>query len=383
MTTTVIITLVIFWLSLFLIFWAYFGYLAALKIISLFHKKKLLRSDMTPVISMVITAFNEEKRIIQKLDNTLSLDYPHEKLEIIVVSDGSTDKTEDIVRSFESKGVKLLVIPLRHGKHYSQGRGIRMAQNDIVVLTDATTYLQDDALRKIVRNFADPTIGCISGEDRIESGDGGTDGEGIYVKYEMKLRALESQVGSLVGVSGCFFAMRKHLNSDWIDDMSSDFYMPIVAYIHGYRSVLESEALGYYKILKKAEKEFERKVRTIVHGFEVLFKFKNILNPFRYGFYSLQMFSHKLDRWLVPFWLIFLFAMNALLIDRGLFYQVFFAGQLLFYLLALFAYNVKKSRNNIIFKVPLFFAMVNLSILLAWHYYLTGKKFVTWESTKR
>ena len=383
MTYTDIITIAIFWLSLFLIFWAYFGYFLGLKIISLLHTKKTIHGDSTPDISLVITAYNEEKRIVRKLDNTLALDYPRDRLEIVVVSDGSTDRTEEIVRSYADKGVKLLAISERHGKHYGQGRGIQNAQNEIVVLTDATTYLKEDALRKIVRNFADPKIGCVSGEDLIEIDNGGTDGEGIYVKYEMKLRALESRVGSLVGVSGCFFAIRKHLSAGWIDDMSSDFYMPIIAYINGYRAVLESEAIGNYRILKKAEKEFERKVRTVVHGFEVLFKFKKILNPFRYGFYSLQMLSHKLNRWLVPFWLIFLFALNALLLDRGLFYQVFFAGQLLFYLLALFAYLVKNARDISIFKIPLFFVMVNLSILLAWHYYLTGRKFVTWESTRR
>lgn len=383
MTTTIIIIKIIFWLSLFLIFWSYFGYLISLKIISFFYRRKTVREDITPAISLIITAYNEEARIHKKLDNTLSLDYPSQNLEIIVVSDGSTDRTEEIVRTYADRGVKLLAIPERHGKHYGQGRGIRMAQNEIVILTDATTFLKEDALKKIVRNFADPKIGCVSGEDRIETADGGTDGEGIYVRYEMKLRALESRVGSLVGVSGCFFAMRKSLSTGWIDDMSSDFYTPIVAYLHGYRAVLESEAIGYYTVLKKPEKEFERKVRTVVHGFEVLFKFKKILNPLKYGTYSLQMLSHKLDRWLVPFWLIFLLTMNILLIDQGLFYLIFLAGQVVFYLLALTAYLIPGIQNIIIFKIPLFFVMVNLSILLAWHYYLNGRKFVTWESTKR
>lgn len=383
MTTTVIIIKIIFWSSLLLIFWTYFGYFILLKIISLFYQRKTVQEDTTPAISLIITAYNEEARINKKLDNTLSLDYPPQNLEIIVVSDGSTDRTEEIVRTYVNRGVKLLSIPERHGKHYSQGRGIQMAQNEIVILTDATTFLKEDALKKIVRNFADPRIGCVSGEDRIETADGGTDGEGIYVKYEMKLRALESRVGSLVGVSGCFFAMRKSLSVEWIDDMSSDFYTPIIAYLHGYRAVLESEAIGYYTVLKKPEKEFERKVRTVVHGFEVLFKFKKILNPLKYGTYSLQMLSHKLDRWLVPFWLIFLLFMNILLIDQGLFYQIFLAGQAVFYLLALTAYLIPGIQNIIIFKIPLFFVMVNLSILLAWHYYLNGRKFVTWESTKR
>jgi len=373
----------VFWLSFFLIFWVYFGYLLTLKIISLFYRKKLIRQDFTPDITIVITVYNEEKRIREKLDNTLSLDYPPDKREIIIVSDGSDDETENIVRYYADKGVTLLAIPERHGKHYGQGRGIAQARNEIVVLTDATTFLKEDALKKIVRSFADPSIGCVSGEDRIEQSGNGSDGEGIYVRYEMMLRSLESKVGSLVGVSGCFFAMRKKLNADWIDDMSSDFYMPLVSRFRGYRSVLDSEAIGIYRVLKKAEKEFIRKVRTVVHGFEVFFKFKKLLNPFKYGFYAIQLLSHKLCRWLVPLWLIFMLVLNALLIDQGPLYLVLMAAQLSFYLLALIGYLIKKLRDAFIFKIPLFFIMVNLSILVAWHYYLMGKKFVTWDSTKR
>ncbi|MFZ5979899.1 MAG: glycosyltransferase family 2 protein [Candidatus Zixiibacteriota bacterium] len=383
MIDIVIIIKAVFWLSFFLISWAYFGYLLTLKIISLVYQKKLVRQDFTPDISIVITVYNEEKRIREKLDNTLSLDYPPEKREIIIVSDGSDDETENIVRTYIDKGVKLLAIPERHGKHYGQGEGIRQARNDIVVLSDATTFLKEDALRKIVRSFADPTIGCVSGEDRIKQDGEGSDGEGIYVRYEMLLRSLESRVGSLVGVSGCFFAMRKKLVSDWIDDMSSDFYMPLVSRLHGYRAVLDSEAIGIYRVLRKAEKEFIRKVRTVVHGFEVFFNFKKLLNPFKYGFYSVQLLSHKLGRWLVPLWLFFMLVLNALLLDQGSLYQALMAGQLLFYLLALIGYLVKKSRDVFVFKIPLFFVMVNLSILVAWHYYLIGKKFVTWDSTKR
>ena len=383
MIDIVFIIKAVFWLSFIAVFWAYFGYLLTLKLISLFYGKKLERRDFTPDISVVITVYNEEKRIREKLDNTLALDYPPDKREIIIVSDGSDDDTENIVRSYADKGVKLLAVAERHGKHYGQGRGIEEARHDIVVLTDATTFLKEDALKKIVRSFADPSIGCVSGEDRIEKTGSGSDGEGIYVRYEMLLRSLESRVGSLVGVSGCFFAMRKKLNSDWIDDKSSDFYMPLVARIHGYRAVLDSEAIGVYRVLRKAEKEFIRKVRTVVHGFEVFFTFKQLLNPFKYGFYAIQLLSHKLGRWLVPLWLFFMLALNALLIDQGPLYLTLMAAQLLFYLLALTGYLVKPLREVFFFKIPLFFVMVNLSILVAWHYFLMGKKFITWDSTKR
>ncbi|MEW6052148.1 MAG: glycosyltransferase family 2 protein [Candidatus Zixiibacteriota bacterium] len=374
---------VLFWGSAFVIFWAYIGYPLALWLISLFHVKKVAKQDWYPPVTVIITAYNEEKRIANKIDNTLALEYPKDKLDIIVVSDASTDQTEEIVRSYFDRGIKLLRIAERHGKHYGQGHGIQMATTDIVVLTDATTFLKADAIAKIVRSYADPTIGCVSGEDRIEETADGSAGEGAYVRYEMKLRALENQVGSLVGASGCFFSVRKYLCYHWIGDMSSDFYMPIVTRMHGLRAVVEHQAIGYYRVLANPDKEFMRKVRTVVHGLEVLFEFKEILNVFKYGTYTLQMFSHKLCRWLVPFAIIVLLIANLFLWRHGLFYQALLAGQALLYVMALLAYLLRPLQQISLFKIPLFFVMVNLSILVAWWKYLTGQKYVVWDATKR
>jgi len=374
---------IIFWVSFFLIFWTYFGYLMTLKIVSLFYSRKAKKQEYFPDVSLIITVYNEEKNIRQKIENSLSLNFPKDKLEIIIVSDGSTDKTIDIVKSYQDKGVKLVTIPARHGKHYGQGKGIMMAKNDIVILSDATTFLKDDAVKKIVRNFADPKIGCVSGLDEIQNVDPNIQGEGAYVKYEMKLRSLESTVNSLVGVSGSFFAVRKHLCQNWIDDLSSDFYMPIFAHMNGYRTVLEKEAIGYYEILNEQQKEFSRKVRTVVHGMEVLSQFKGILNPFKYGLYACQMLSHKLSRWLVPLYLIFLFWTNLLLINQNTFFVITLALQIIFYMFAIFAYLIKSLKKILFFRIPLFFIMVNYSIVVAWHNYFIGKDFVSWEPTKR
>lgn len=373
----------IFWVSLSFIFWTYFGYLITLKAVSLFYSKKVKKQEYFPEVSLVITAYNEEERISHKIENSLALNYPNDKLEIIVVSDGSNDKTVDIVKSYRNKGVKLLALPIRNGKHCSQGKGIEMAKNEIIVLTDATTFLKDDAVEKIVQNFADQKIGCVSGLDEIQNADSNIQGEGAYVKYEMKLRALESDVNSLIGVSGSFFAVRKHLCQNWIDNLSSDFYMPIIAHINGYRTVLEKEAIGYYETLNKQQKEFTRKVRTIVHGMEVLLKFKGILNPFKYGFYAFQMLSHKLSRWLVPLFLIFLFWTNLFLVSQNTFFLIALVLQIAFYMLAIFAYLIKGLKKILFFRIPLFFVMVNYSIVVAWHNIFIGKDFVLWEPTKR
>jgi cellulose synthase/poly-beta-1,6-N-acetylglucosamine synthase-like glycosyltransferase len=374
---------IIFWIMLFLIFWTYFGYLITMKVISFFRSKEVKKQAYSPEVSLIITAYNEEKNIGKKIENSLAQDYLKDKLEIIVVSDGSTDKTIDIVRSYQDKGVKLLSLPARHGKHYGQGKGIEMAKSDIIVLSDAATFLKHDAVEKIVRNFVDPKIGCVSGIDEIQNADSKSHGEGTYIKYEMKLRALESAVNSLVGVSGSFFAFRKYLCQGWIDNMSSDFYMPILSYINGYRTVLEKEAVGYYEVLNESQKEFTRKVRTVVHGMEVLFRFKGILNPFKYGLYSCQMISHKLLRWLVPLYLVFLFWSNLLLISQNTFFLITLILQVVFYMLAIFASLIKGLKNILIFRIPLFFVMVNYSIVVAWHNYFIGRNFVLWEPTKR
>lgn len=373
----------IFWGSVFVVFWTYFGYLITLKLLSLFVNKEVDKRDPAPPVTIIVTAYNEEKRIGEKIENSLSLDYPDGKLSILIVSDGSSDGTDDIVKRYQQEGVKLLRIPERHGKHYGQKRGIELAETEIVVLTDATTFLEEDAVLKIVRSFSDPSVGVVSGEDKVSRDDINSSGEGAYVAYEMKLRNLEARVGSLVGASGSFFAIRKQLTDTWVDNMSSDFFMPIVAYMNGYRTVPDSEAVGYYTVLSDPDREFERKVRTVLHGLEVLFRFKAILNPFRYGFYSVQMISHKLMRWLAPFALLAILLTSATLYVDSLFFQIVLASQLLFYTLALIGRIFRVLQGLIVFKVPVFFVMVNTSIVMAWINYFTGKRQVVWEATKR
>lgn len=332
---------------------------------------------------MVVTAHNEARRIKEKIENMLEVDYPREKMEIIIISDGSTDGTDDIVKSFEDRGVRLLRIAQRQGKHFGQGRGIHSATAEIVILSDATTFLEPDAVRKIVRNFADSTIGVVSGWDEARGENLAQSGEGAYVQYEMKLRELEGSVGSLVGASGCFFAIRKELARDWINDMSSDFYMPIIAHMNGYRTIPEKEAIGYYELAGNPQKEFTRKVRTVLHGLEVLFHFSEILNVFKYGSYSLQMISHKLMRWLAPFAMLVALVANLSLLDDGYLYRLTMAGQLVLYIMAGVAALYPKLQRTVFFKVPFFFVMVNISIILAWVQYFKGEKQVLWEATQR
>ncbi|MFW9950615.1 MAG: glycosyltransferase family 2 protein [Candidatus Thorarchaeota archaeon] len=374
---------VIFWLSLVLIIWTYFGYYLFLKLISIFYIKEINRHSFIPPISIVITAHNEEIRIRDKIENTLNLNYPGNKLEIIIVSDGSTDDTVNIVKSYQNRGVKLLIIPQQMGKHFGQGKGVEKAQNEIIILSDSTTFLKQDAVMKMVRNFADPTVGCISSSDKIEGAGSQGSGESIYIRYEMQLRELESKVNSLIGASGSFYSIRKILCNEWHPYMSADFYLPLICKMKGFRTIHEPEALAYYNILRKEKEEFTRKVRTIVHGIDVLFHFKQVLNPFKYGLFSIQVISHKLIRWLVPYLMITIIITNIILVNDGGLYLAIFIAQLLFYCIAIIATFSKRLKNKVIFKIPLFFIMANVSILVAWYDLLRGQRYTTWKPTKR
>lgn len=381
MQTLLIIVLA---LSLSNIIWTYFGYFAFLKLLAIIRPAaKAPKDEWFPAVSMIITAYNEEKRIGPKIENSLSLDYPADKLEIIVVSDGSTDRTVEIVKDYRNGGVKLLHFNERNGKHYCQGKGIESAAHDLLVLTDATTFLRQDAIRKIVRSFADPKIGVVSGMDAVEGVDGAEQGENFYVRYEMALRRLESRVASIVGASGSFYAVRKTVCRKWYPYMSSDFYLPLLARTYGYRSVLDEEAIGFYRTLDDPKREFKRKVRTIVHGLDVVYHLRYILNPFRYGMLSFQVLSHKVARWLVPFALLAAMAASVSLAMMNPLWLPLVIIQTVLYMLAALAAVFKPLQKQIVFKIPYFFVMANVSILVAWIEFIKGEKYITWQSTTR
>jgi cellulose synthase/poly-beta-1,6-N-acetylglucosamine synthase-like glycosyltransferase len=374
---------ILFWLAVFVVVWTYFGYFLFLRFISIFYEKKIAKNDYFPSVTLIITAYNEEKLITRKIENSLSVCYPRDKLEILVVSDGSTDRTEEIVKSYGHQGVHLLAMPTRQGKHHGQGKAIEIAEGEVIVFSDATTFLKEDALAQIVRSFADPGVGCVSGMDHIEVAETGSAGEDAYVRYEMKLRELESGTGSLVGVSGCFFAIRRSLCGTWFPNLSSDFYLPILTRMNGYRVVLEPAAIAYYSVLDDPEKEFFRKVRTVVNGMAVMARLRAVLNPLKYGVYSFRMISHKIMRWWVPFCLMVILITGIWLYPAGLIYRLATGIQIAFYLGALATYFFRGLRKFIFLKIPLFFVVVNVSILVAWRKFLAGSRFVTWESTKR
>lgn len=373
----------VFWGSLLFIWYAYVGYPLVLHILSIFRGRPVRKASIVPRVTFIITAFNEEQRIQEKLENTLRLDYPKEQLSIIVASDCSTDRTDDMVSDYASHGVQLDRVPERKGKEHAQKHALQFATGEIVVFSDVATILKPDAVRTIVRNFADPSVGCVSSVDTFIDPDGTISGEGAYVRYEMFLRCLESRVNTLVGLSGSFFAARREVCAQWAAHLQSDFNTVLNAVRLGLRGVSDSDSIGYYKNIVDERQEYERKVRTVLRGISVFMHSVSLINPFRYGLFAWQLVSHKLCRWLVPFAMLLLLGSNIALLNDSRAYQAAFVAQILFYGVASTGIVSQRMRQHTVMKIPSFFVLVNLSILTAWYRYLRGQRVMLWEPSKR
>jgi len=372
----------LFWLSLVMIIYPYFGYPLVLHLIRIFRVENPPRDgsprEVPPAVTVLVPAHNEEGTIETKIRNTLSLEYPREKLQIIVVSDGSTDATNVTVGKYLDKGVTFIVMESRRGKAQALNAGLAAATGDIVVFTDASILLEPDSLRCIVKRFREEEIGCVSGSDRIL--DGG--GEGIYGRYELYLRNLESEVHSIVGASGSFYAQRRRICSPFLEGMAPDFLSALTTVEKGYRAVAEPTASGHMASAKNANDEFRRKERTILRGMTTLYQKRNLLNPSRYGVFSVSLWSHKVSRWLVPFFMILLFVSNAFLLEER-FYGMIFIAQCIFYLAACSPLLGSGMSRSPLMKIPYYFCLSNAAILFATMKYATGIRQEIWSPTKR
>jgi cellulose synthase/poly-beta-1,6-N-acetylglucosamine synthase-like glycosyltransferase len=373
----------VFWVSVGFVFYAYAGYPLLLMLIGLVRNRPVKKAPFQPTVSFIITAYNEEKRIGEKLLNMLRQDYPRELLDLVVASDCSTDTTDDLVRSFESSGIRLVRSDTKGGKEAAQKLAVDSTSGEILVFSDTATMLEPTAITTIVKNFSDPTVGCVSSVDRFIDADGTVSGEGAYVRYEMLLRHLETRVNTLVGLSGSFFAARRSVCQGWAPDLQSDFNTLLNSVRAGLRGVADPESVGFYKNLSDQKKEYERKVRTIVRGISVFMRSLSLLNPFKYHLFAWQLFSHKLCRWLVPFAMIAALVANAVLAASSLFFQEILAAQVVFYAVALAYLATKRLPSFGMLRIPSFFVMVNLSILDAWIRYFRGERIVSWSPSKR
>lgn len=373
----------LFWIATAFVGYVLVGYPTLLWMVSRFRRRTHERKTIRPSVSVIVVVHNQAGILGEKIENTLQLAYPKDKLEIVIGSDHSNDATVDIIKSYEGRGVKFVESAQRLGKHHVQMLARDASRGEILVFTDAGIRMEPDVLEKIVSNFADPTVGSVSSEDQVQNTKEDWMGERFYVYGEMGLRRLESSVNSLVSLSGSLFAVRRDLCRVWHPDQSSDFFVALHTVASGMRAVVDPEARASFGVVRSEQAELWRKVRTIVHGLVVLFSHFELLNPFRYGMFAWQLLSHKLFRWLLPFAVFAVMVSNSFLWKDGLFYQACLVIQIGLYvtgLLSFFGGQIAKLKAVLLAGL---FVLGNIATLLAWVKFCSGEKYVTWRPSRR
>ncbi len=265
-------------------------------------RRPLGEPETWPLISITVPAHNEEARLASTLECILEVDYPAELRQVLVVSDASTDRTDDIARRFAARGVELVRLPRRAGKTAAENAARAHLRGELVVQTDASVRIDRGAFKALVAAFTDPAVGVASGRDvSVAEAERDNAGESGYVSYEMWVRDMETRSGGIVGASGCLYAIRRALHMEAVPEaLSRDFAAPLIAREHGYRSVSVPDAVCYVPGIRSLQREYRRKVRTMTRGLQTLFYKRHLLNPLRYGRFGFMLMSHKLIRWLVP-----------------------------------------------------------------------------------
>lgn len=340
-----------------------------------------------PMITITLAAYNEAVGIGGTLESLLALDYPPEKRQILVISDASTDGTDDIVQEYADRGVELLSMPERKGKTAGENAALPHLRGEIIVNTDASIRIHPQALKPLIAAFESEEVGLASGRDVsvAEAGEAANPGESGYVDLEMRLRDMETRVAGIVGASGCFYAIRAKLHKTRIPDgLSRDFAAALITRENGYRPISVSEALCFVARTSSMSREYKRKVRTIARGIQTLLYKRALMNPFRYGLYAWMLFSHKLCRWLVP-WALFVagFSLAGLALTRPWARWLLGLGVLVLVLALLARLLPAASRVRRIVALPAFVALSNWAAIHAWVRVVRGDRDPTWEPTRR
>jgi cellulose synthase/poly-beta-1,6-N-acetylglucosamine synthase-like glycosyltransferase len=374
----------LFWFSFAMLVYVYAGYPILLSILSVFFRRRLPWPGFTPRLSILIAAFNEEGGIQKKIDQTLALDYPDDLMEILVLSDGSTDRTDDIVRAFQDPRVRLLRVTGRKGKTNAQNEGVEVATGDVLVFSDATTVYHPQALRYLACSYVDPRVGAVSGRYQYfdAQGDSPTGlGSVAFWNYENFIKMMQSRIKTISGCCGCIYSVRRTTYSVLAPDVISDLVQPLHVIQKGYRVVFEDRALAYEETTLSTSEEFSMRVRVVTRGIRGLLSVPNVLTPWRFPWVAFQLWSHKILRWLVPFFLFILLGNNVLLWNqRG--YRVFLIAQGAFYLFALFSMVVPVHRRLKVLGVPLYFCTLNAAALCSVVEVIRGKKYTVWQTVR-
>jgi cellulose synthase/poly-beta-1,6-N-acetylglucosamine synthase-like glycosyltransferase len=353
--------------------------------------KRPLEGHAWPFITVTVPCYNEERSIRQTLDALLAVDYPADRRQIVVISDASSDRTDDIVREFAGRGVELLRLDTRRGKSAAENAAGSVARGEIIVNTDATIRILPSSLKELVSAFADPRIGVASGRDvsvaSVTDAVGATTatGESGYVGYEMNIRALETQVRSIVGASGCFYGIRASLyDSEFPETLSRDFASALLAEEHGYRAVSVNDAVCLVPQTKSLDSEYRRKIRTMARGLQTLWFKRHLMNPFTHGAFAWMLFSHKLCRWLVyPALPIAAVALVIASVHSSA-WRLVLAASVAGALVGVIGMRWPAGRGAPrIIRIAGFALASNIAGILAWAQVLRNRRMAIWEPTRR
>lgn len=371
----------ILWSSVAMVGVVTFGYPAFLALSLPMVRRPRVLDAAEPPVSLIIAAYNEEKTIAQKLDNTLELDYPRDKLEIYVASDGSTDRTNEIVESYRDRGVTLVAFP-RTGKTGMQNRMALRAQGEILVFSDANAAYRRDAIRMLVRNFADPGIGGVCGQlEYVTAGEGAGSSESTYWTYEKFMKRRESELSSVIGANGSIYAIRRCDYVQIDEDLISDLVEPLAVVRNGKRVVYEPAAVSVEEGSTSYGTEYRRKVRILTRSIRGLLRMRALLNPMRFGVFAVQLIMHKLMRFLTPVFLIAGALALAGLAVLGRYQWLLLAGVAAVAVATWVALRAKSQRPNPFVRLChllYYYVMANYALVLAWRNVMSGVRMTLW-----
>lgn len=370
---------ILFWVLAILIFYPYVIYPAMVYLLGRIRNRRIVTGRGKPAVTILIPAFNEAAVIGKKLQNTLMLDYPRELLQIIVISDASTDGTDGIVAGFVGEGVKLLRNERRMGKTHGLNRACREATGEVLVFTDADSMFDRETLNLLVRNFADQEVALVTGSTRYLSraGDGSTVATmGRYTLFEKWIKEQESRVGSCIGADGAIFAMRREYYRPLDEKDINDFVIPLNVVRQGKRVVLDRDVHCLEEHADDEGMEFSRQIRITNRTIRALIANRDMLDPFRHGVFAWMLWSHKMLRFLLPWFAILLYGVIvSLALSGSLFHQVLFfltAGFVVFFLLI-------KPGSNAVLSLVKSFVRMNEACLIAWLKVFRKETIVVWE----
>jgi cellulose synthase/poly-beta-1,6-N-acetylglucosamine synthase-like glycosyltransferase len=375
----------VFWACFSLLLYVYVVYPLAVGMLAAWAGTRVRRGTALPTVTVIVTAYNEERCIRAKLDNLVGLNYPAKLVNIVVASDGSSDATEQIAASYDPARVQVLRLEGRVGKTACQNAAAAVATGEVVVFTDATTRLQSDALRYLVEGFADADVGCVGGRLVYVSEIDNVNGKELetYWTYELRLRAAESMLGSLIGVSGCLYAVRRSAYRPIQPALISDFVIAMRMREQGLRTVLAPNAVCYEATLNGGRQELSMRVRVAIRSLSALIGERRFLNPLRYRCFAWQLWSHKVLRYASPLLWLAALAANVALV-RGpplnLPYVLLLAGQGALLAAGAVGFILQNTQRNLgVFGKPYYFLLTNLASLIATLRYLQGERMVVWN----